>query len=270
MPPLNTHSWYIAEVRRLHGNRLEVLEEYQGRKVKIKHRCKEHGDWLVVPCTVLTKKLAKGKCVCGRDSQPGVLKTHEQYVQEVNDLHNGTIEVVSSYINNATRLLHRCKVHNIVYESKPLQCTCRKCHMEKSAFKYKTLKVGRKSVKVQGYEGEALLWLLSTKNLTLKDVRLSNGSGVPVIEYRYKGRHKHYPDFFIPNTNTVVEVKSPYTLLCNKDTFYKTAAKARSARLKGYKYNLLIFNQDVRIPTPRSWFDMSYTKVKSRINAQLV
>ena len=48
----------------------------------------------------------------------GRKKTHEEYLQQVFDI-NENIEVVGKYVNNATNILHRCKIDGNVWSARP-------------------------------------------------------------------------------------------------------------------------------------------------------
>lgn len=61
-------------------------------------------------------------------------KTTEEYKQEL-AIKNPNLEVIGDYINNHTSISHRCKKHNIIYDTAPNQalnmCGCRQCANEK-------------------------------------------------------------------------------------------------------------------------------------------
>ena len=73
-----------------------------------------------------------------------------------------------------------------------------------------------KLVKVQGYEPYALDWLLNNHHLE-EDIK--TGIEVPRIRYHDANKkvHIYYPDIYIVSKNLIVEVKSIYTLVDNKE-----------------------------------------------------
>jgi hypothetical protein len=79
-----------------------------------------------------------------------------------------------------------------------------------STYKTKDYKLGKHIVQIQGYENFALDYILS-KGVKPKDIIV--GDAVPLIRY---GKHKHFPDIFIPRLNRLVEVKSTFTMLQNE------------------------------------------------------
>lgn len=64
----------------------------------------------------------------------GKNKTHEEYVAEL-ATKNPTIEVIEKYINSKTKILHRCKIHNVEWLVTPCSilqgCGCTQCKIDK-------------------------------------------------------------------------------------------------------------------------------------------
>jgi hypothetical protein len=102
-------------------------------------------------------------------------------------------------------------------------------------FKYKNVLVDGKKFKVQGYE-PFFLKDLDSFGLTVADVIVP----APPIRYKIGKRwHTYYPDFYIPKSNTMVEIKSPYTMAKNKR---KNTAKWSWARMSGYTMLVLVYD----------------------------
>lgn len=61
-------------------------------------------------------------------------KTTEEYIKEL-ELKNPNLEVMGDYINNHTKILHKCRRHNITYSTTPAQALkgggCDQCRSEK-------------------------------------------------------------------------------------------------------------------------------------------
>lgn len=51
---------------------------------------------------------------------------------------------------------------------------------------------------------------------------------------------KYYPDFYLPNDNLIVEVKSWYTY---KNNFRNTDMKRKACEYLGFEYLLIMFNK---------------------------
>ena len=89
-------------------------------------------------------------------------------------------------------------------------------------------------VKVQGYEKYALRDLLED-GYDEKDIAVSKRE-VPKIAYIYEDKQRyHFPDFFIPKENKIIEVKSTWTLDVQYD---KVMAKMASAINEGFQYEI--------------------------------
>ena len=90
-----------------------------------------------------------------------------------------------------------------------------------------------KEISIQGYEGVVINDLLKTINEEELSIHL-----VPKIFYEYEGQTKfHLPDIFIPKTNTLIEVKSPYTLNIKLE---QNLAKQKAAQGQGFIYEIWV------------------------------
>lgn len=92
---------------------------------------------------------------------------------------------------------------------------------------------------MQGYEPEAMDLLLDFYD---EDEIRTKRSEMPEIFYvgddaRYK---RYYPDFYIPNENLIVEVKSWYTY---QNNFRNTDVKRKACEYLGFEYILIMFNE---------------------------
>lgn len=97
-----THDEYVKELSRVNPN-IEVIGKYISGKTKILHRCKIDGyEWEVCPSNILS---GKNCLVCSGMKK----KTHDEYVAEV-EMINPNIEIVETFINVNTKILHRCKI----------------------------------------------------------------------------------------------------------------------------------------------------------------
>lgn len=93
---------YVEELSKINPN-IEAIEPYIQARIKIMHRCKKCGyEWLVAPDSILH---GKGCPRCAKN----IKKTHTEYVEEL-CLVNPNIEVVGTYINSCTKILHKCKI----------------------------------------------------------------------------------------------------------------------------------------------------------------
>lgn len=109
--------------------------------------------------------------------------------------------------------------------------------MQKDRFRRKAVEVGGKTFMVQGAEGQVLLELID--NGFPADAIETDPSKVPTIWYMKPNgkRARYYPDIFIPQRNWIIEVKSVYTFLANKET---NLLKRKACIEAGYKFNFII------------------------------
>lgn len=110
----------------------------------------------------------------------------------------------------------------------------------KSAYTFKSYKLGKRNVQVQGYEPQALDYLIKTKGVKPKDIRCGLESRMPTIKYLWKGKERIYhPDIFVVSQNRIIEVKSSYTASVAKSL----EAKRQACKEQGYKFTLLIMGE---------------------------
>lgn len=99
---LKTHEQYVKELLTINPN-IEVVGKYINSHTKILHRCKIDGyEWMVQPNDILQ---GYGCPRCAGNERYG----HEEYVRRVAEI-NSDIEVIGFYINNQTKILHKCKI----------------------------------------------------------------------------------------------------------------------------------------------------------------
>lgn len=111
MPKKITNEEYVQKVEKINPN-IEVIESYIDSYTKILHKCKIcNHEWMAAPNKILLKRGCP-KCV-GKTQ-----KTHEEYVNELAMI-NQNVEVLGEYINNRTKILHRCKIDGYEWYSTP-------------------------------------------------------------------------------------------------------------------------------------------------------
>ncbi len=92
-------------------------------------------------------------------------------------------------------------------------------------------------VSLQGYEPIVLNSLIEDFNLGKNDIMIGK-TKIPIIEY---GNNKMYfPDFYLPNQNLIIEVKSTYTFEAHIDIVIQ---KCAATLQKGYSIILLILTK---------------------------
>ena len=124
MSKKKTHEEYVEEVVSINPN-IIVVEKYTGNHAKILHKCKICSyEWMAFPSNIIRGY----KCpMCSKKKK----KTQEEYTLEVNKA-NKNIEVIGTYINNKTKILHRCKLDGYEWYASPSSilngcCGCPRC-----------------------------------------------------------------------------------------------------------------------------------------------
>ena len=106
-----THEEYVSELDLVNPN-IEVVDVYISNHKKILHRCKIDGyEWYISPDNALHNK---GCPKCAGNAK----KTHYEYTQEV-ALINPNIDILGVYVNDSTKILHKCKLDGYEWRAKP-------------------------------------------------------------------------------------------------------------------------------------------------------
>jgi hypothetical protein len=108
--------------------------------------------------------------------------------------------------------------------------------------------------RIQGYESFALDELI----LVYKESNIiTRRKNIPTISYTYKDLNKKYfPDIFLDHINTIIEVKSVFTIKCEKEMIY---AKAFATEKAGYTYEIWVYDKD------RSKYVLTPTDLRNEI-----
>lgn len=111
-----THEDYVKELK-VKNPTVNVIGRYVDANTKIPHYCLNHNVlWDTTPSRALK---GVGCRECRKEKfRNARLKTHEQYVAEVDQI-NPDIEVVDKYVDAATAINHRCKKHNVLWKCLP-------------------------------------------------------------------------------------------------------------------------------------------------------
>jgi hypothetical protein len=109
---------------------------------------------------------------------------------------------------------------------------------QKSAKRHKEYKMPSGDIRiVQGYEPYALNILVKKYK---EDDIMTGRKDIPRIPYIANSKNRyHFPDIYIPSTNTLIEVKSTWTYKCTTDNVH---IKEAAAKTLGYNYEIWVFN----------------------------
>jgi len=132
MSKKKTHEEYVNELK-VKNPYVEVIGKYIDANTNIMHRCLIHNViWETKPSRVLDGHGCK-KCRIEKFKTSNT-KTQEKYIEEVK-LKNPNIEVVGEYVGVKTKILHRCLIHNVIWDALPTNilkgCGCYECLKEK-------------------------------------------------------------------------------------------------------------------------------------------
>ena len=125
-----TQAEYVAQIQALHEGRIEVLGDYINNCTKIRHRCTVDGyEWDIRPAALISN--GQGCPVCS-----GYNKTHSKYCEQIQELHEGRIEVIGTYSSALVNTLHRCTIDGHEWSPTPTDMLrgrgCPVCAIRKS------------------------------------------------------------------------------------------------------------------------------------------
>lgn len=95
-----------------------LLGDYINAKTKTKHKCLIcNAEWSSIPDNVLKCKYSCPECAKVEQAK-NETKSHDLYVKEL-EIKNPNLEVIGEYINNNTKIKHRCKQCGDVFDITP-------------------------------------------------------------------------------------------------------------------------------------------------------
>lgn len=143
---------------------------------------------------------------------------------------------------------------------------CKKCSMRWA--KHKTMMLNGKEITVQGYEPQAIEYLVNVVHVKPKDIEVAR---VPRVKFPWKGRNRwYYPDAMVRD-EIVIEVKSTMTLGLGgwwgkaEPPFEKNKAKHRAVNALGLKFKLIVVEKNKVVILPERWLSMTKEQVKAYI-----
>lgn len=111
-----THEDYVAELK-IKNPIVQAVDEYININTPIMHHCLKHDIyWKARPADALEGKGCK-LCACERISNAKRM-THDEYVRNL-AIKNPIIEVVETYINARTPIMHHCLKHDVYWNAAP-------------------------------------------------------------------------------------------------------------------------------------------------------
>ena len=118
--------------KNIHAKDIEILEKYEGCKVKIKCRCRVCGHiWYATPDSLLNKRGKGTGCPnCDKTKK----KNHDEFINEIKEKFPH-IKILSPYINSKTKIECYCEIHNVYFKTTPesllnKKYVCPQCSIE--------------------------------------------------------------------------------------------------------------------------------------------
>lgn len=261
----HTHAEYVKRVRERHGARVTVVGTYTGMHDSLEFSCKKHGSWVTKPYCVVNGTGCQ-RCYWKRHGKTS-RKTHERYVSE---LAARNITPLSRYTKARNPIRHRCSQGH-VWRANPcdvLSCGCPLC--DNSQYRRRPVRVGRRTVMVQGSEGAAV-GLLLAEGIQPDDLIFTKAEGKPTFQYQHEKRDRRYnPDIYQCSTRLVIEVKSTNTFgIYDSSLFALVCAKARAVLKAGYPYRLMIINRGRNVDLGSDWYTLTHTKVCALLKVKM-
>lgn len=260
-----TDSEFIRKARSVHGNLYDyskVSKTLTGKKVSI--ICKEHGEF----------KQSKSNHVFLKNGCPhcagNARLTVEKFISKATKVHGGKYDysLVKS-VDSEKPIQIICKIHGSFKQNRSNHLIghgCKQCAIDQNhhtCYKRKEYKLGSRIIQVQGFEPFALDYVLQVKKV--KPNKIYVGIQVPIIEYRKANQQQatHYPDFFIPEQNRLVEVKSVWTFLKG---FSDLKCKREASVEAGFRYTVLLMSSNgERLPLPKRWYKYTLKRMNRYI-----
>lgn len=242
-----------------------------GKKAVFK--CVEHGIFEHGAGQVL-----KSGCPACKKKATGQARTLDRSVweQRILDKHENNVRLLGQYLGVGNNRKYRFKCYTCFNSWKAqlpsvaitgTGCPhCANQKKSKAGFRVKEYERDGVVFRVQGWEYQAIAWLLDKKkNLKAADILTESSSRIPVIRYKFgRRRRNYYPDLFIPKSNHLIEVKSSYTLgltstsRSSRKMWRQNQAKAKAALEAGYKFVMMVMNKNgSRYRLPHDWYNMT-------------
>lgn len=116
---LLSHEKFVDEVNKLYNKTLTILTQYKNAQDKILVKCNicEH-IWNVKPSHLIHSNSKCPKCSQKAKTETQ-LKTHETFILQMNEIHNGCYEIIGKYITAKTKVEIFCKKCNNTWSAIP-------------------------------------------------------------------------------------------------------------------------------------------------------
>lgn len=268
MGPRCSQEEFEGRLLEVHKGSVISCEPYRGILTALKFKCEAcENEWVAAPNHVLNT--ATGCPACNKGATPR--HTDEHFKLHMNRI-KSNVTVLGTYITANTKIDVICNDCGREWQSRPNDLLqgkgCKVCGVYKAfvnSHKQKHVTVGKYSFRLMGYEPSALDHFLEN-GINPKDIKTNKE--VPRFDYTMlsdgvRKPHRYYPDFYLPKTNTVVEIKSTWTMSGIRQWFVKLKAKRKAVLEAGYNFELLVYKAEgIRFMPPDDWYAMTYNFYK--------
>jgi hypothetical protein len=226
--------------------------------------CEYHGTFEDNYRRLSHKAMTIGCRQCTLNARRGAALDHPSYVKELSKRRKD-VRVLGTYHGMNEKISHRCKTCGNVWDVRPANLLNAKSGCPKCAGLSKHVTVGGRDFRVRGFEASGLRYLV-TNGISPNQIIPDNDPDIPKFTYlcTTSGKLRVYtPDFYIPDFNTIVEVKSMSSLGLDRNAwsstpqqvFQRNVDKAIEVRDQGYKFMLLVMHRDGRrFYLPSTWY----------------
>lgn len=255
--------------------RLKIIGTYVNKLTKIDHRCLNCKHiFSVKPNDIDNAPKGRNRCPkCYSDSPPNNQLSIKEIKKRVKEKGKLKLIRLSDTIKGVRRAKFQClkcttvfsaRLHDVIHRGSGCPaCKLQSILLNKNLYKKKIFALGKREVVVLGYEHYALSYLLS-KGVRKTSIQAGlHNIKIPVIKYKHRAKlRRYYPDIYVKCTNTLIEVKSTYTLgLKDRYVYERLRNKAKAVLEQGYRFKLLVFTQKgEKMKTPKDWHLLSYKK----------
>lgn len=257
---------FVDAMLEVHGLNLKVIGTYIDNASRVKIKCTGCGhEWSPKPRDLIHKKSGCPACV-----KMPLRTTTAEYKNKLHEI-NPDVECTQEYIGYTSLMWHRCLKCQHRWRVTPNNTLfghgCPACKVESNSFQRKSFQLGTRNVKVQGYEPQALQYIID-RGANPQCILVSTREGKPSVKYRYGGKDRIYvADFYHTKRNRLIEVKSIFTIgLARsgalKDKWEETKTKAKASMAQGYDFVLMLMNEKgERIALPKDWHCLSRKQI---------
>jgi hypothetical protein len=259
----------MKELRGRFGDKLKVEGTYRGAHSRLLFCCTTCGNKQT--STFYEKLKAKYGCRPCASSKVHTW-THAEFLERLAERPQAALlNVLGKYRGSQRPVKVQCRSCAHIWTPRPnnllySESGCPGCaKLSTTRFDFKTVSLGKRKVRVQGYEPEAIEWILA-KGVAPEKIQVFSEGTVPEIPYKHKRKNRVYrPDLRVGKR--IVEVKSLWTLLIALEI---NKAKAQACIDAGYEYRLLVSNTTKTISLGSSWLKQTAATIEQECRRRLI